>query len=167
MGSVGSNPSSGSVSALVNKPVTVLDKYTGSGGNENIRKDFNLGSATESQIDSIRALFKGMMEYDRGHSAEHIPYTITDISIRRVSEPNPEELARNKELFGRTFENKDISIYITTEPTTDNAYLKMMDQKTRMVLLGKGGGFYKFNKKYNKTSIRMFDVAYGTRTVGI
>lgn len=122
-----------------------------------------MGFATEKQIETIRDLFKGIQNNDKGYDEGRTPFNITDISIKRLVEESPEELARNKELFGRTMENKDIMISVRTEPVTDNSYIRMMDEKYRYAIIGKGGGFYTFNKNGKKTTISSFDMNYGKR----
>lgn len=152
-------------SSLVGGSVTALSRYTDTWteGSKNIRQDFNLGFATDKQIEAIRDLFKGIQNHDKGYDEGRTPFNITDISIKRLIEESPEELARNKELFGRTMENKDIMISVRTEPVTNNSYIRMVDEKYRYAIMGKGGGFYTFNKNGKKTPINSFDMNYGIR----
>ena len=105
----------------------------------------------------------GILEYDKGYDDNKTPYVITELSIKRVIEPSAESLRATKELTGRTHENKDILISITTEPVVNNLYLKMMDTKYRQAVLGKGGGFFTFGKDRKRKPIKNFDMLYGTR----
>lgn len=164
MGSVGANKSTSISTSLKGQSTEILDKYTSwNEGSKNIRKDFNLDFATNKQIDAIREIFKGIREYDKGYDENKTPYTIESIRIERVSQQTPEELRRNKELFGRTMENKDISVSIITVPQSENVYIRMMDEKYRRTLIGKGGGYYTYNNNHNRTRISSFDIRYGSR----
>lgn len=164
MGSVGTNRGTVISTSLKGQSTAVLDKYTSwDEGSKNIRKDFNLDFATESQINAIRDIFKGIREYDKGYDENKTPYTIEDIKIERLSQQTPEELQRNKELFGRTMERKDIMVSITTIPQSESALIRMMDEKYRFTLIGKGGGYYTYNDNHKRTSISSFDIMYGSR----
>lgn len=158
------NNNSENVQEVTSQSVTSLKKYTDwKEGEKNIRKDFNLDFATASQVSAIRRLMSGILEYDKGYDDNKTPYVITELSIKRVIEPSAESLRATKELTGRTHENKDILISITTEPVVNNLYLKMMDTKYRQAVLGKGGGFFTFGKDRKRKPIKNFDMLYGTR----
>ena len=171
MGSIGAN--SNTVTSVKDRlegsSINELNRYVFSPerslmeANKAIREDFGLDFATEKQIDAIRTMFKDMLEYDKSYGDDSKPFTIDSIEIRRMTEQSPEELARNKELFGRTNEIKDIWISITTKPDDDRAVIRMMDTKYRIAALGKGGGFYIYNKNGKRQSIRPFDMGYGSR----
>lgn len=163
MGSIGAGNTSNvrASERLAGSSVTALNKYTESGGNKAIREDFGLDFATDNQINAIRTMFKGMLEHDKSYGEDSRPFTIDSIEIRRMTEQSPEELARNKELFGRTYEDKNIWISITTKPDDDRAIIRMMDTKYRVAVLGKGGGFYTY-KNGRRQSIRPFDMSYGS-----
>lgn len=167
MGSVGTNTSISTKERLAGKSITELNKYLDwKEGKNNLRKDFDLDFATNAQIVSIQQLFRSMQEYDTGYDAEHTPYNIIDIDIKRVGkEYTEEDRQRDRELFGRTFENKDISVSIRTEPVTDNAYIRMMDEKYRYALLGSRGGWYTYNNKSNRVQVKTFDLHYGKRGI--
>jgi len=143
--------------------VTSFEKYVGSGWASNIRKDFNLDFATNSQITAISKVFSGILEYDKGYDENRTPFVVTKVSIRRISEPNPEELKRNKETLGRSFEDKTIQLIIRTEPKTDSAYVRMVDTKYRSVLIGSKGGYYTYSLSGKKKSLSDFDVRYGSK----
>lgn len=161
MGSVGSAVSTST--SLINKDVSALDRYTGVGGGKAIREDFNLGFATASQIDAIRAVFKGMQEYDKGYDEAKTPYKITDLKIRRVV--SDEDGARMRELGMR--EDKTIQISIDTEPVTESSYIRMVDAKHRMALIGAKGGYYTYGKNSRRKNLSSFDVRYGKRSYDI
>ena len=146
--------------------VTGLSRYTGSWteASKAIREDFNLDFATDKQIESLRYVFRGIQEYDKGYDENKTPYIVEDIMIRRVMEQTPEELARNKELFGRTLENKDIQISIRTEPVTESSYIRTVDTKYRSAIMGRSGGFYTFNRNGKKSTVRSFDMRYGSKS---
>lgn len=174
MGSIGANKNSpvSVQESLAGKSITELDRYinpTATGvtswkqAKENIRKDFGLDFATDAQIDAIRDVFKGIQEHDHGYDENKTPYNIASIRIQRVLEQTPEELARNKELFGRTYENKDIQISITTVPNTESAYLRMTDEKERYAMVGKNGGFFTYNDNGKRKTVKSFDMMYGNR----
>ncbi len=150
--------------SLIGGSVTGLSRYTGlwKESSENIRKDFNLDFATDKQIESIISVFQGIQEYDKGYDDNKTPFTLESLKIQRVVEQTPEELARNKELFGRTMEHKDIQISIRTEPVTESSYIRMVDEKYRSAIIGKGGGFYTY-RNGKKTTIRAWDMKYGNR----
>ena len=143
--------------------VTTLQKYAGIGYASNIRKDFNLDFATNSQITAISKVFSGILEYDKGYDKDKTPFNVISISIKRISEPDPEELKWNKEILGRSFEDKTIQLIIKTEPKTDSAYIRMVDSKYRSVLIGSKGGYYTYNRSGKKKSLSDFDVRYGTK----
>lgn len=143
--------------------VTTLQKYTGIGYRDNIRKDFNLSSATNSQIDSISRVFSGILEYDKGYDENRTPFNVTKVSIQRISEPDPEELKLNKRILGRSFEDKTIQLIINTEPKTDSAYIKMVDSKYRRVLIGSKGGYFTYDRNGKKKTLSSFDVRYGSK----
>ena len=143
--------------------VTTLQKYTGIGYRDNIRKDFNLSFATNSQIDSISRVFSGVLEYDKGYDKERTPFNVTKVSIQRISEPDPEELKLNKKILGRSFEDKTIQLIINTEPKTDSAYVKMVDSKYRRVLIGSKGGYFTYDRNGKKKTLSNFDVRYGSK----
>ena len=163
------NSSAPTQEATIQRSITELEKYAtfGGGGNEAIKKDFNLDFATEAQLDALRLMFRGILENDRGYDADKTPFVIEDIRIGRVREQTPEELARNKELFGRTMEDKDISVSITTRPDSDNALIRMWDEKNRTFLIGRSGGYFKYGNGGKKIRLRAFDVTYGTEKVNL
>ena len=142
--------------------ITQLEKYTSwNEGEKNIRKDFGLERATESQIQAIRQLFKGMLKYDVGHDENHTPYIIKELKIDSISSQSPEELAHNKELFGRTMEDKNLIVSITTEPNVDNSLIRMWDTKYRHAVLGTRGGFYTYDNNHKRKVIKPFNMHYG------
>ena len=143
--------------------VTTLQKYAGIGYASNIRKDFNLDFATNSQVDAISKVFSGILEYDKGYDKEKTPFNVVSVSIKRISEPDPEELKRNKEILGKSFENKTIQLIIHTEPNTDSAYIKMVDSKYRSVLIGPKGGYFTYDRNGKKKTLSSFDVRYGVK----
>lgn len=145
------------------KLVSDLDKYNGLEGSAKIRKDFNLDYATDQQIWAIRQIFKGMQQYDTGYDENRTPFVIEKLEIRKVIEQTPEELAQNKELFGRTREVKDIQVSIRTSPSVDNDYIKTIDTKYRSVLIGPRGSYYTYNDKGKRVKVSDFDIAYGKR----
>lgn len=156
--------------ATPQRSITELEKYStwaGGKGDEAIRKDFGLDFATEAQLNALRQVFRGILENDRGYDAEKTPFVIEDIQIGRIREQTPEELARNKELFGRTMEDKDIRVFITTRPDSDNALIRMWDEKNRTFIIGKSGGYYKFGNNGRKIRLNAFDVTYGTEKVNV
>lgn len=124
--------------------VTTLEKYTDKGWAKKIREDFNLDFATNSQIDSLYSLFSGIQRYDKSYGSEKEPFVIKELKIERASEYS-----------------KDISVQIVTEPNTDNFIIRDMDRKYRTFLLGTKGGFYTYNSKSKKVSIKEFDANYG------
>ena len=60
-------------------------------------------------------------------------------------------------------EDKTLSLRISTEPKIDNAYIRMVDSKNRMVLIGKSGGLFTYNRKGNKVQVDSFKVRYGSQ----
>lgn len=159
MGSVGSAVSKST--SLVGQDVSALDRYTGVGGGKAIKEDFNLDFATESQIDAIRGVFKGMQEYDKGYDENHTPYKITDISVRRVM--SDEDIERYKLMGMREY--KDIQLSIRTEPQSESAYIRMADEKYRHAIIGARGGYYTYDKNSRRKTISSFDIRYGTRSL--
>ena len=144
--------------------ITQLEKYTSyKDGGDNIRKDFNLNRATESQIESLRQMFKGILEYDRGYDDSKTPYNVMTISITPISSQTPEDLALNKRLTGRSMEQKEISILIRTEPNVDNPLIRSWDTKYRNAILGRNGGFHTYDNNGKRKSIKPFDIRYGAK----
>ena len=159
MGSVGVKTSV--AQRLVGQNVDALKDYFVN--YKQIREDFNLDFATNSQISAIADMLRGIVKYDRGHDENRTPYTIDEIRIRRVLEPDQEEIKRNKELLGRSFEDKTISVTITTIPDTDNAYVRMVDTKDRQFLIGPKGGYFTYGKGSKHKNIKAWDAQYGMR----
>lgn len=134
-------------------------RYTDVGGGKALRADFNLDFATDSQIAAIRGIFRGMQEYDRGYDENHTPYKITDIMIRKVTDFEDDERRRSWGMRA----DKTIQVHISTEPQTDNSYVRMADEKYRSTLIGARGGYYTYNSKHNRKDLSAFDVRYGKR----
>lgn len=166
MGSIGTASRTSTSESLQDKSITSLQKYTDwKEGNQNIRKDFDLDFATTAQIDAIRNMLKGVLEYDKGYDADKTPFNIHRIDIHKTTDRlSEEEKQRNKELFGKTMEDKTISFNIWTIPNSDNAYIRMMDEKHRQGLIGPGGGFYEFTDGGKRKNLKLFDVQYGKRS---
>lgn len=133
--------------------------------NKRIREDFNLEFATEAQLDAIRSIFKGMIEHDKWYDEDRTPFIITNVHIQRAVEQSEEELQRNKEIFGRRMEDKTIQFSVTTEPVTTSSYIRMVDTKYRMCLIGDKGGYFTLDRNGKKKRLTTFSMAYGTKNL--
>ena len=153
---------------LEGKPIESLREYSyyGQEATDKLVNDFSLGFANAAQIDGLKRVIRGILENDRYYDEEKTPYDIMSISFTRLgSEKSAEDKELERSLYGRALpETKDIAVSIYTPPHVDNAYIRMMDEKRRFLIIGNKGGYYTFDDKGKRKTVKQFTAEYGERT---
>ena len=124
---------------------------------EQFRKDFNVPSATSMQITALRKFFSELPKHEYMYDGNKTPFNVEELEIERLVQYTPEELQRNKELFGRTNEDKTLVMSLRTRPSyPEGSVLNFWDTTFRHIFIGKNGGmtYYDKNNKLKHTDPR-------------
>ena len=129
---------------------------------DRIRKEFNISEATEKQIEKLKQIIGGMNEYDTAYDENRTPYKINYFSI--TQDTRSEEDKEFYKSVGMRNVAPAVHLSIYTEPNTENSLIRVMDEKSRSVMIGADGGLFTYNKNGKKQAVKLFDATYGKRT---
>lgn len=141
---------------MVGKSVKELYEY--SRDVEQIKKDFGIELTSRQEVTLSRFL-RGIAEHDRSYDTEHVPFDVKSFDITSIGEKkSEEEKAKERELYGKVFEVKDVIVSLTTVPRTDNALIRMWDTKRRQFIIGERGGAYIYTDKGKQKRLDMIEL---------
>ena len=137
--------------------VAQFEKYTQGldfqARNDMLREDFGLENASEEQLNAVKDIMRGVMQYDKGYDEAKTPYVINSFDLYMVGEGK----------------DAPVAFHLRATSKSDSAMIRIMDEKEHNALIGRRGGLFEYatNSKTGKIKHKKLDdfkVKYGTRT---